>query len=359
MTRYHVTQAGAHGATAYTLTDADRKAEAVIYPALGCNAVIFRTTPDNGDGSDLPTDVFLPPDSIEDLRTVPFLGGNPILFPFPNRVRDGAYEWEGKQYRMEKLLNTGWDRGAGQAIHGLVGDKEWTVEDARADDASARLRCSLQLDDFPDIAEQYPFGCRITVTYELRDGVLHMITDVANTGTGTLPMGFGVHPWFPVALQPGAALPESLSGVTQEQRERAEVRVPCAGLWELKDLMPTGDVLPVEGSAQFDLRTFRPLANFFFDNVWTNVERGADGSSEGGLRDPNSGLEFYLGADAGFREWVLYAPLERPVIALEPYTCATDAVNLALNGVDAGLLSLAPGETWTGHLTFGLRRSNA
>jgi aldose 1-epimerase len=35
-------------------------------------------------------------------------------------------------------------------------------------------------------------------------------------------------------------------------------------------------------------------------------------------------------------------------VALEPYTCATDAINLQQRGVDAGLLVLGPGGKWQG-----------
>ncbi|MGC1398225.1 MAG: hypothetical protein WA827_06730, partial [Candidatus Binatus sp.] len=50
-------------------------------------------------------------------------------------------------------------------------------------------------------------------------------------------------------------------------------------------------------------------------------------------------------ADAAFGDFVLYAPPDNPVVALEPYTCAPDAFNLAARGVAAGMRELAPGES--------------
>lgn len=363
MSRYQTTQRHEHGAAAFFLTDAARRAEVIVYPELGNNCVVFRTTPppDNAGATEAtiePVDVFVPPDPIEGLREVPFTGGLPILFPFPNRVRAGTYTFEGRTYHMDKLLAHHWDKGAGQAIHGLVADKAWTVEDANADDTSAALRCSLQMDAFEDIAEQYPFPCRITVIYRLREGMLEMHTEVVNTGTGNMPMGFGIHPWFPVSLQPGATLPGALAAISQEQRGRAEVRVPADAIWELEHLMPTGHIVPVDTSPdELDLRDFRPLDGLFFDTIFTRVRRGPDGWSEGSLRDLQTGLEMYQAADSGFRDWVLYAPKDRPVIALEPYTCTTDAVNLQPKGVDAGLIVLGAGQAWQGDIRFGLRRS--
>jgi aldose 1-epimerase len=364
MPRYQLEQRPSEGGTGYHLIDSERRAEAVLYPALGNNCVAFRTTPDP-DGKDArgaacaPVDVFVPPDRLEDLRTInPILGGQPILFPFPNRVRAGTFTFEGRTYKMEGLLAKGWDKSGGQAIHGLVADKPWNVDAAFADDSGATVRAGLQLDAYPDIFEQYPFPCRLTITYRLHDGILDMHTEVANQGEHTQPMGFGIHPWFPTRLRPGVRLTGTPKDITPAQRGRAQVHVPAAALWKLEKLMPTGKVIPVEDLPGYDLRAFTPLNNHSLDHVFTRVVHQADGWSEGGLRDPESGLEMYLAADAAFREWVLYAPEDRTVIALEPYTCTTDAVNLQPQGIDAGLIALSAGQTWASDIRFGLRRSD-
>jgi aldose 1-epimerase len=65
-------------------------------------------------------------------------------------------------------------------------------------------------------------------------------------------------------------------------------------------------------------------------------------------RDPAAGLSIAMEADGVFRELVLYAPEQRPVICFEPYTCTTDAVNLEERGIDSGLNRLSPGETLKG-----------
>jgi aldose 1-epimerase len=361
MARYQVDTETREGRTLCQLRDTRRRAEALLYPELGNNCVAFRTTPDPdgrlADGTECaPVDLFVPPDNLEDLRRSPFHAGQPILFPFPNRVRDGRYTFEGKTYTMPDLLAKGWDKGAGHAIHGLVGDKAWTLEAAHADDHCAQVRCFLQMDAISENFAQYPFPCRIIVTYRLREGILEMQTEVINTGTQTLPMGFGIHPWFPTALRPGATLPDTLAQIDPERRALARVRVPAAAIWELEKLMPTGRVIPVTDlEPHFDLSGFRALGQNFYDNVFTRILHRADGWSEAGLRDPQTHLELYLAADGSFREWVLYAPQTRPVIALEPYTCPTDAINLYARGLDVGLIRLAAGESWTGTIRFGLR----
>jgi aldose 1-epimerase len=63
------------------------------------------------------------------------------------------------------------------------------------------------------------------------------------------------------------------------------------------------------------------------------------------LADLEKGAEFHLTFDDGFRELVVYTPSNRPdVIAVEPYTQTTDAINLQSRGLGAGLRVLAHGQ---------------
>ncbi len=363
MSRYSIETEKIGKSFAFRLRDHARRAEAVLFPEFGNNCTEFRTTPGPDgllpDGSRSEAiDIFVPPAEVEELRTNPSHAGQPILFPFPNRVRDGSYSFEGKNYSLAKLLATGRDKGAGHAIHGLVNDKCWTVDEDWADETGAYIICSLQLDANPDIFEQYPFPCKISVTYSLVDGVLEMKTDVENTGTASLPMGLGIHPWFPVALRPGLRLPHGLNEISLETRAEAAVHVPANSMWELEKLMPNGKITPLSASdSKYDVSHYASLKDTFFDHVFTELEHRPDGWTEGGLRDSNTGLELFVEADSSFREWVLYAPENRPVIALEPYTCTTDAVNLELQGVDSGLITLPAGENWRGIIRFGLRKT--
>jgi aldose 1-epimerase len=242
-------------------------------------------------------------------------------------------------------------------MHGLVDDKPWSVEQAAANDAGAFVTCSLRTESFSLIAAQFPFPCRLVVTHRLRGGVLHLEASVHNTGETDLPLGFGLHPWFPAAILPGAILPDAIPEIPLERRAGSRVRIPADGHWELDRLMPTGRVLPAEDDPEkYDLRDFRPLDERSYDDVFTGVRRDSRGWSEAALRDPESGIELFVAAGPAFREWVLYAPPDRRVVAIEPYTCTTDAANLAARGIDSGLVTLPPDATWRGEVKLGLRR---
>ncbi|MFW6125183.1 MAG: hypothetical protein ACOC46_03455, partial [Pirellulales bacterium] len=61
------------------------------------------------------------------------------------------------------------------------------------------------------------------------------------------------------------------------------------------------------------------------------------------LTDGAAGVCVRLQFDRWFRELVVYRPPRRRAICLEPYTCATDAINLVARGIDTGLHVLEPG----------------
>ena len=62
--------------------------------------------------------------------------------------------------------------------------------------------------------------------------------------------------------------------------------------------------------------------------------------------DPSLNLAVEVRADPAFGDFVVFAPANNPVVALEPYTCGPDAFNLAARGIDSGARELAPGQTF-------------
>jgi len=65
--------------------------------------------------------------------------------------------------------------------------------------------------------------------------------------------------------------------------------------------------------------------------------------------DEAAGLQVLQRCDPVFREVVVYTPPGRNAVCLEPYTCATDAINLEQQGIAAGWRTLEPGgefRTW-------------
>ena len=263
--------------------------------------------------------------------------GAPILFPYPNRVRDATYEWEGQKLHLPTAAT-------GHAVHGLVRDRPFTVEARETGEAGARVTLAIRAADHPDLREHYPFDFALRVSYTLSPGGLRTQAEVTNEGGQSMPFGIGFHPFFRFPL------------VETTRREDCRVLLWGPRVWELDaENLPTGRVLPVP--AEQDARGYTPIGETAFDTVYTGLaldDPGA-GTWSGRYLDPGASVEVIVVADQAFREAVLFAPLARPLLSIEPYTCATDALNLAAAGVDAGLLTLAPGATWSAGYTITAR----
>ena len=249
----------------------DHKAVAEIAPALGNNCYAFKVADRGGEsegGSWLHL-IDAPPD-LTTLREQPDAYGIPILFPFPNRIRGGRWRFEGQTFQFDKPAESP------TSIHGLLLNRPYEVLSHTANDNSAVLSCTLDSRKFPDIGRQFPFPFSISITYTLRDAALSMDVGVRNTGSRNMPMGFGIHPYFRVALTPDANAAAAL------------IKVPATAYWELDDdSVPTGEKLSAAGD--LDLRLGRPFAGLRLDHVFTDVEMDPDGFSRCSIQNRDTG----------------------------------------------------------------------
>ncbi len=262
----------------------------------------------------------------------PTRSGVPILFPYPNRIRDGHFTWAGKNYQLP--LN---DPVGKNAIHGFAVYRPWRIVDQGADSNGAWITGEFHgAVDAPETLALWPADYRLRITYRLYDHVLRIDADADNPDKTPLPFGIGYHPYF--ALAPFGA-------------EQAIVTAGASKIWELKDNLPTGNTVDVD--AQRDLRGGRFLLDLHLDDVMTDLYTFAYDSQDqlglvGILQHPSGQrmLTLWLGAD--YRDLVMFTPPHREALCLEPYTCTTDAINLTPKGIDAGLRVLQPGEHWRG-----------
>ena len=171
--------------------------------------------------------------------------------------------------------------------------------------------------------------------YRLRGATLAISAVATNLGDRAMPIGFGLHPWFGAPFGPSGT------------RGACEVRVPAGRFWELRDWIPTGRILPV--ARPRDLRDWTALGSSELDDVFTDL--AGDGECfTAELRDPSAGRRVVVRPDRHFPHHVVFAPRERDVVCLEPYTCATDAFNLTERGIQSGLIVLNEAESWSGRV---------
>ena len=301
--RYMATSQVRDGVEIFILADGTA-AVAEIAPALGNNCFFFRT--------EAPV--------LEEVSTADFLRkptsyGIPVLFPFPNRVRDGRFTFDGETFTVDPPR------------HGFVRDKPWRVQSHGASDGEgAWLTSSFDAADYPDeILRQFPFPFQIEITHRLREARLTIEAAARNTGQKRMPAGFGIHPYF---RKPVEGL----------------LRVPAAARWELADSLPTGRVVPVEG--EYDLREGKSFDGMNLDDIFTRVETGADGLARCSIMDDVGGIETVVEfSTERLPHVVVYTPpAPRRAVCVEPNSCPTDAFNLQAQGIESDVIVLGAGE---------------
>ena len=331
MGRYRVRERVESGETLYKLLDEEANLEAIVWPALGCQCVGLKA---NWNGVEL--DFLTSSPDLASFRSAPLYFGNPILFPFPNRIRGGRFTFEGQVVKLpcneEKL---------GNAAHGLVLTRPWQVIDTGAETGrGAWIRCRFRLHDFAEISNAWPFPFEVDYTYRLNEGRLENALVTRNTGRSPMPLGLGLHPWFRLPLTPGG------------RRQACRLQAPVYRVWELADLIPTGRILPAPAGK--DLRGGVAIDDLDFDDVYTGLRDEASKAewTEVSYTDPAAGVEILVRSDPSFRQLVVHAPRERAVLCIEPYTCVTDAFNLESRGVDPGMDVLPPGQEWRAEVHY-------
>jgi aldose 1-epimerase len=324
-TEVHPAAPGQFG-TVFILEEQAGAARAEIWPAIGFNCFRWRAAL-TGTPAEL---LYADPQLFHGGR--PTRSGIPVLFPFPNRIRDGRFTWAGREYQLP-----GNDSSGRNAIHGFACRHPWRVVAEGANEAEAWVTGEFQGSvDAPETRGLWPADYRLRLTFRLSADRLRLEATVDNPDRMPLPFGLGYHPYFRVAPLGGA-------DCHVEARARA--------YWQLEDSLPTGKCLPVDPAR--DLTTPRRFQELQLDDVLTDLEPPAvltaDGlCPRGRLTDPAGRASLRLRTSPAFGQLVAFTPPHREAVCLEPYTCTTDAINLQARGVEAGLIVVEPGQQWTG-----------
>jgi aldose 1-epimerase len=319
--------------TVYILENSDTQARAEIAPANGFNCYRWQAL-HHGKMLDL---LYADPQFFHGAK--PTRSGIPILFPFPNRICAGRFAWAGREYRLP--LN---DSTENNAIHGFACRRPWRVvaEGCEADSAwvTGEFRGSL---DAPECKDLWPADYQIRITIRLRERALEISAVVSNPDQVPLPFGLGYHPYFQVPPRSGEALEGFFVSAAPDR------------LWLLKDSLPTGEIRAVDAGR--DLRAPRRFVDLDLDDVLRAPREDSRESIlwRGSVWEEEGKVELLrVETSAGFGELVVFTPPHRKAICLEPYTCTTDAINLQQQGIDAGLMVLAPGDEWRGDVAVRL-----
>jgi aldose 1-epimerase len=245
-------------------------------------------------------------------------GRGQLLIPWPNRIEDGRYEFDGRRLQLPLTEPT-----HSNAIHGLVRWASWR--------AGVREPARVVMEHVIHPQPGYPFTLALSVEYELSGSGLTVSTTATNVGSDACPYGSGAHPYLTL----GTA---SVDPLVLQAPARSVLHSDDRGI-------PTGSA-PVQSSA-YDFRVARPIGDTKLDNAFTDLQRDADGRARVSLRHPDGGGGVTLWVDEHYPYLMLFTgdPLpdvNRRALAVEPMTCPPNAFRTG-----ESVIRLEPGESTT------------
>ncbi|WP_164461551.1 hypothetical protein [Neoactinobaculum massilliense] len=239
-----------------------------------------------------------------------------VLLPWPNRVRDGQFAFRDHEYRLP--LN---EAELGNAIHGFVRDADWAV--SQQDGASVTL--TLVTSQRPD----WPGRFRARVTYALSETGLTVTVSVENVGEKAFPVGFGAHPYVTFNAPIDGARVSLRAGVMVETDER---NLPVR-------------TAPVAGT-KFDFSSGRTIGTLTVDNAFRLEPAGQPWKVQVELDRAGDTARRTVWGSENLPWCQLFVPPARDALAVEPNSCAADALNSPVTHAD--LVALEPNTdiTW-------------
>lgn len=251
--------------------------------------------------------------------------GTPLI-PWPNRLADGAYEWEGETQTLPLT-----EPEKHNAIHGLM---RWQPFAAIVEEP-ARVVLAARLMPRPG----YPFALAVELEYALGPDGLRVATTARNEGATACPYGCGQHPY----LSPGEGVLDPCA---------LELPVETRILIDAERELPTGEREAVQGTG-YDFRSPRAIGDLKLDDSFTDLRRGEDGLARVRLRGADDRTaELWVDDRYPFLEIftgdTLAPARARRGLGTEPMTGAPNAFQSG-----DGLVRLEPGETHVA--TWGAR----
>lgn len=250
-------------------------------------------------------------------------GRGQVLLPWPNRIRDGSYEFEGRRHQLP--INDVPER---DAIHGLVRWAAWSVGEREPHRVVMRHRIHPQ--------PGYPFSLDLDVEYVLSVDGVRVRTTAANVGGEPCPYGCGAHPYLTLGTRAVDSLTLRAPGQTVLLSDERGIPVRSE---------------PVEGT-DYDFRRPRPIGATRLDNAFTDLERDGDGRARVSLGNSEDGAGLTLWVDAAYPYLMLFTgdslpEVDRRSLAVEPMTCPPNAFRTG-----ESLIRLEPGQSATS--TWGI-----
>ncbi len=244
-----------------------------------------------------------------------------LLAPWVNRVRNGNYSFQGRNYQLPIT-----EPSLGNAIHGFLARKSFQVMEKKANHDKAIL--VLEHDyagDYPG----FPFPFIFQLTYELQiNGHFYVHFDIKNTGENHMPFAIGWHPYFSF---PNADLSDLEISFSPQSKFISDSQMIPFREESVEYLEP------VDLAKESLDNVFRLKEAEFHTSILTNKRTQTRLCIKQNVHD--------------FPFLVVFAPENKGCVAIEPMTANTDAFNTF-----DGLKSLGPEENFSSTVEIWLSR---
>ncbi|WCT01379.1 aldose 1-epimerase family protein [Rhodococcus qingshengii] len=259
------------------------------------------------------------------LGSKPPLSAGLVLAPWPNRIRDGHFMFDGIEHQLEIT-----EPALGNASHGFVRRRNWSL----VDHTYERVELSVDV----GLHKGWPYPLQLTVAYEVGADGLTVTHTATNKGATSSPFGLGMHTFIRAGDFPLDECALHLSAGTRLPIDPAR-------------MLPNAYSQAVAGT-DYDFRTPRLLAGVQLDTPYSalDVVDGSGRTQHELLAPDGTGTALWTNREFPWIQAFIADPANDKgypdrgrALALEPMTCPPDAFN---SGID--LLVLHPGQTWTG-----------
>lgn len=235
-----------------------------------------------------------------------------ILFPFANRVNNGKYSFDRKDFQLETN-----QKEENNALHGLIYNKTFAIIDKNTSEDSASVTFEY-IENNKSIG--FPFTYSIQLKYTFTKSILSIDVTVKNTDSTPFPFTLGWHPYFI-----SKNLYESSLKFNATQQVEIGDRNITTGI---KNISP--------------IETFQ-IKGQQLDDCWVLK------SNQVKFETPEYEFTIWSSAENNFLQ--AYTPPKENAIAIEPTTGVSDSFNNKI-----GLQTLNPNTTY--NITWKLNIAN-
>lgn len=293
---------------------------------------------------------------------IPFCAGI-VLAPWPNRVRDGAFTYQGESYNLELT-----EPERDNAIHGLVGTRVWqdTTPDSANEGTDHRVG---ELTGHIAPTTGWPWAMTVTARFELNeDAGLTATYTVSNDSEDVAPVAFGVHTYLNAWGTPldecTAYVPVTDCLPLDSERNLPVEPLRLVPLREGNAQAETQLGIPRDDGdnaretanlpSSLDFESGQPLHGVWLDHAFVDARSAAEPRRIQLVHTSGHGVE--LTADPAMNWFQIFTadpnhgqgfPGRGRALAVEPQTASPDALR---SGV--GLVDLAPGSVTTYSITM-------